>query len=104
MRRSPNPNPYFFIVAVLAIYEKEGAPKQRHLNVILELPIPVITKKDLGTIQKQAMARLHAENGVTPDLMRDVVVLSINPLGSMPVEMFNGTAEMPTLSGDPKAH
>lgn len=91
MRRNPNPNPCFFLAAVTAFYVKEDQQKQRTFNVLVELPVPIITKDRLGWIQKQAMARMQAENGVTPDLMRDIVILNISPLGSMPPEIFHGT-------------
>lgn len=84
------PNISYFMVAILAIYERGEIVKQRHLNVMIELPSPQITKANLSDIQRSAIARLHAENNVEVSAVRDIVILNISMLGVMPAEAFHG--------------
>jgi len=80
----------FFMASALAIYEREGALKQRHLNVLLQSDTPQLTRKDLGTMNRTVLQRLQAENEVSPDMVKDVVFMSISPLGMMPPSVFHG--------------
>ena len=84
-------HPIYFMTAVLAVYERDEAMKQRHLNVLLEAATPNLTKAHLAQIQKSAMARLHAENNVDPNSVKDVVILNISLLGQMTEEAFHGS-------------
>lgn len=86
-------NAYFFLVAALVIYEKDGAQKQRHLNVLAEMDQPNVTKQCLADIQRSVLQRLNAENNVTPDMVRDIVLLNISLLGLMPPNTFHDTPE-----------
>lgn len=87
----------FFMAAVLAIYEKEGAQKQRHLNVLIETDMVDITKEALGGIQRGAMQRMAAENAVTPEQIKDIVILGITFLGRMDPEVFHGSGSVAPL-------
>lgn len=89
------PQSCFFIVAALAIYEKDGAPKQRTLNVLAETQHINITKKGLADIQQTVMQRLSAENAVQPDQIKDIVIMGISLLGVMSSEVFHGASEAP---------
>lgn len=90
-RASDEGRSLYFMAAVLAIYEKEGAQKQRHMNILLNLPSPHINKDALANIQRGAMARLTAENGVEAADVKDVIILSTSLLGAMTQEEFEGS-------------
>lgn len=85
--------PIFFMVAVMAIYQRDEDIRQRHMNVLLEAATPNLTKAHLSQVQKSAMARLHAENNVPPGDVKDVVILSISVLGQMTQEQFEAEPE-----------
>jgi hypothetical protein len=88
--KTPKKLHHFFVCAVLTIYIKEGIQKQRHINILLETSGPNLTRKDLGSISQNSMARLHSENAVPPEDIKDVVILSITPLGKMSPDAFYG--------------
>lgn len=85
---------FFFMAAALCIYGKVENDvetiRQRHINVLLEADTPQLRKADLNTMHRSAMQRLNAENGVTPDQIKDIVILNISLLGAMPPELFHG--------------
>lgn len=81
----------FHLVSVLAYYKREEALKERHLNVLLETPYPPnLTKDSLSQIQRQAIARLAAENSVEVTDIQDIVILNISVLGVMDPATFQG--------------
>jgi len=88
-----NPGNCYFIATALCIYVKEDdgetAIKQRHLNVLLESDTAAITKSQLNTLHRSAMQRLNAENGVTPDQIKDIVIMNVSYLGQMLPEQFH---------------
>jgi hypothetical protein len=90
--KTPEQTACFFMVAVLALYEREGSMKERHLNVLIETASPNLTRTTLGDIQKAAFRRINTENGITPDNVKDMVILNINMLGVMPPSLFHGSA------------
>lgn len=81
----------FYMAAALAIYERDGTQKQRHLNVLIQTDNLNLTKADLGTMNRTVLQRLQTENNVSPDMVRDVVFLGISLLGAMPPETFHGS-------------
>ena len=85
----PTTSNYYFIVSALVIYERDGENKQRPLNVLTEMDQPNITKADLGSIQRTVTQRINSENGVTPDQVKDVVILNICLLGLMDPKVFH---------------
>ena len=101
----PNPNQgtpqisCYFIVSALAIYDKDEAIKQRSLNVLVETEHANITKQGLADIQTKVMQRLQAENNVSPDQLRDIVIQNISMLGMMSAEQFHG-AKVAPLDGE----
>lgn len=88
---SADPLVCFFIVTVLVVYERDEQPKQRTMNVMMEAQNPNLDKSALAQIQQAAMSRIHAENNVTPDQVKDVVIMNISLLGQMTQEQFHGT-------------
>jgi hypothetical protein len=71
---------HFSVVAALAVYRKDDATKQRHVNVLLECPTVNITRDYLNQVNQGVMTRLNTENGVTPDQLLDIVILSVSRL------------------------
>lgn len=80
----------YFMAAVRVIYMRDEALKERDLNVLLEMPSMDILKKDLATIQQAAMERLKMENDVTPDMVKDAVILNVMPLAHATPAVFHG--------------
>lgn len=84
---------FFFLASVLAIYERDGENKQRNLNVLLQSNSMHLTKSDLNTLHRTALQRINMENKVTPDMVKDIVFMSINLLGLMTSEEFQREEE-----------
>lgn len=82
---------FFSIVAVMAVYEREGQGKQRYLNVLAELDSVHITKKALSQIHISAVHRVTEENKISPEEIKDIVILGISPLGIMTKDEFYAT-------------
>lgn len=84
-----------FMCAARVIFTgtEEGSTRQRDMNVMTVLADTVITKDVLAGVQQAAMQRLGKENGVPPNMVKDVVILSMFPLGFMTEEQFAGTGE-----------
>lgn len=92
---TPTPMMYFHLISALVMYERDGLPKQRHLNVLAETDVPELNKADLGAIQRTVMQRINLENNVSPEMIQDVVMLNISMLGRMTSEEFHGAAPDP---------
>lgn len=95
-----NKNSCFFMIAAHAVFNHETLT-ERTLNVLIETSSAHITKSDLAQIHQSVMRRLKAENGVSPEQIEEIVILSLNLLGVMPPEVFHNTrvqAENPTPS------
>ncbi len=90
--KKAEPASFFFMNTVLVVYEKDETPRQRTMNILLEVSEPSITKSGLGEIQKNAMQRIHEENGVDSDMLRDVVITNTCLLGHMTQEEFHGNS------------
>lgn len=84
----PN-NPYHFLGVVNVIYMREDAPKQRTVNVLVNVDNPNLSKQTLQGINEAAVRRVAIENGVTAEDIRDVVILNIVLLGCMPDDVFH---------------
>lgn len=89
------PKQFFFLASVLAIYERDGEIKQRHLNVLLSTNSMDLTKSDLNTLHRTALQRINMENSVTPDMVKDIVFMSLNMLGLMTPEEFQSEDQTP---------
>lgn len=86
--QTPQPM-FFFSVAGLAIYMREEAQKQRHMNILLELPQPQINKAVLNNVYHSALERLKAELDVDAEAVKDFVIMNISLLGHMAPEDFH---------------
>lgn len=81
------------IATILAYYTKDGEPKQRHINVLIDSLTGNINKADLQALNQSAIARLVAENGVQLGQIADLVLTNISTLGMMTDEEFYGKVE-----------
>lgn len=84
---------FYFSCAILAFYKKDDQPRQRHLNVLIELPTNKITQSALQEISRKAMERVQVENDAAPSDMLDVVILTISSLGGMTRNEFHDISE-----------
>jgi len=87
---------FFFMATALAIYGTDDGPKQRHVNVLLESPQIHLAKKDLQHMNRSVIARINAENGITPDQIKDVVITNISLLGHMAPSIFHAEPTIET--------
>ena len=79
----------FFTIAGLITYERDEKIKQRHLNVLLEQDSPNMTQATLKNVYKAALDRVQKENQVSPDMVKDFVILGVSLLGQMTREEFH---------------
>lgn len=86
---------YFHLVAAQAIYSKDDQLKQRTVNIMLITASPNILRDDLDKANQGVMARLNKENDVTPDQLRDIVLLNIFPLAYTTQEDFSKAPTVP---------
>lgn len=93
-RRIPSPKKQsqscFYMVSAVVMYERDGELKQRTLNVLAETDFPRIEKANLSAINQAIVRRVHAENNVNPEQVKDVVLLNMFLLGQMTPEEFHG--------------
>lgn len=82
-------NAFFYMAAAVAYYAKDGKLYDRHVNVLIQIDIPHITREALNHIQRNVIARITAENGVAAEAIKDTVILNISPLGQMTESQFN---------------
>jgi len=95
VKTKPKTQKFFYMAAILATYKNEaGEPRQRHFNVMLETDSVNIRREELASFNEAALARIHAENGVTEDRIGDIVFMSICPLGVMESEEFHGATTL----------
>lgn len=87
------PNMCFFLAAVVVFYRKEDRDMRRHMNVLLEVDSPHLTKSDLGEVHHSSLVRIKAENDVNPDQVQDIVILNLSPLGMMPSAVFHAAPD-----------
>lgn len=80
-----------YMCACMAIYKVEDAVRQRYMNIMITSTDPNLTKDSLAQVQTGAIRRLGAENDVKPNDVKDIVILSLFPLGVMTPEQFAGS-------------
>lgn len=84
------PVSFFHLVAALAIYTKDGAAKQRHVNIMLETASPHVVRKDLDQVNQGVLSRVNTENDVQPEDLKDIVILNICRLAVTDRDTFYG--------------
>lgn len=79
---------HFYMAAVLLTYtrpqlEDGQVMKQRHMNIVLELPRKAITASALNNARMAVLQRLMEESQVSADQVHDVVFLGFSYLGNL---------------------
>lgn len=82
---------HFYMAVVMLTYVRplddtssaDMTLKQRHMNLVLELPRKAITYSTINNARMAALQRLADENQVTSDQVRDVVFLGFSYLGNI---------------------
>ena len=85
----PRKKAFFFMVTAEAIYTREEGIRKRTVNVMLQLDTTNITQSALFEAQKAVRIRLHAENGVEPGDIKDIIMLNIFPLAHTTEKEFH---------------
>lgn len=80
---------FFFMIAAQVSFIKDNAPRQRYMNIMLELGDPAITKQVLNHAHHTALSRMHNESEVPAEDVKDVVFLNISLLGHMTPTEFH---------------
>lgn len=90
----PEDDPMFYFSAVVKVlYVRDGAPKERTVNVLVSLANPYITQKVNANISRAALNQVMQANNVTVDDLRETLLLNISLLGHMPPSIFNDMPE-----------
>lgn len=89
---NPDPAHLYFIAAVKIVYTRNGANKERTVNVLLDLLVPYITQQTLHDLNKAAAGRVMEEGNIKAEDILGAVVMNISPLGEMtPTQFRNPT-------------
>ena len=83
----------YIIAAVKVIYVRNGAVKERTVNVLLDLLVPYITQQTLNDMNKAAAGRVMEEGNVKAEDIRGAVVMNISSLGEMTPEQFRNPTQ-----------
>lgn len=81
---------HIYIATGLIGYVRDGEPKQRHMNIMVQREDKKITYETINTIRMSCIQRLHDENKVAPEDVKDFVILNISYLGHMAQSEFEG--------------
>ena len=88
---------YHYMATCQVIYMKNETQKQRTINILLLVEVPVITAKDLRNVNTNAIGRISQENDILPNEVKDVVFLGLSFLGFMSEDEFQSSEEkLPT--------
>lgn len=79
---------FFFIAAVKVLWVRDKKPKERTVNVMLNLVVPYITQNTLNDINRAACGRVMAENKVPGEDIREAIVMNVSILGQMTERTF----------------
>jgi hypothetical protein len=82
---------HYYVVAALLTFIREGKPRQRHMNVVLELHRKAITASVLDNARSAFLQRLADETQVSGTDVNDITFLSFSYLGTMRPEDFYDT-------------
>jgi hypothetical protein len=88
---------HFYMVAALVTYLRDGATKQRHLNIVMQSPEKNITASPLNQARLTLIQRLYQEADVHVEDLRDFVFLGFSYLGHMTDKEFNDMDTEPAV-------
>lgn len=84
---------FYSLAACLITYEREdGEHRQRHSNIVIESPSKNITSSALNNARLALLQRFQIETGLSSSGVKDLVFLSISPLGLMTPARFHDLA------------
>lgn len=88
-----SPKHYYMAAALITYVRPEGenevsSPKQRHLNIVMELPRKAITSSGITNANRAAIERFTREANLPGDAVRDFVFLNFSYLGNMAPDDF----------------
>lgn len=94
-----NQNPqHYYMATVLIIYERDGAPKQKHMNMVIQVPRKLLTTSSLNNVRMTALQRLAEETGVTAEDVRDLIFLGFTYLGNAkPADFYDMETAAPKI-------
>lgn len=90
---SAEPNAFYFMAAILVRYVEGKVTKDRHMNIMLEMPQPMLMKRHLGSLHTSAVSRLHSEDNIPPSDIKEVCILNCFHLASTTPSVFNSTGD-----------
>ena len=79
---------YYFIATVKIIFIREGRPRERTVNVLMDLLVPFITQNTLNDMNRIAAGKVVREGNVDENDIKEAITMSISPLGHMPPSTF----------------
>ena len=87
MTTKTNPQ-HYYIAAAMITYVRDDQPRQRHMNVVMELPRKLITSSALNNARSAMLQRLADEVGDSFGGAKDLVFLSFSYLGHAKPDEF----------------
>lgn len=81
---------HFFMATLLVSYIRDGEPKQRYMNSLLQLEKKDITYDVLNNTRIACLQRLHDESGVPTEDVKDFITVNFTHLGHMTEDEFHG--------------
>lgn len=86
----------YFMITSLVYYIREGVLKERHVNLLSEMPVDgAFSKSILSMLNSKAISRVVTENNIPVSDIRDTVILSMSFLGAMTSEEFHREVTSP---------
>jgi len=97
---------HYYMVTTLVTYTREGTPKQRHMNLVLEQPKKPISMSIIDNARQGVLHRMRVEAGISPEDITMIVFLSFSYLGVMlPKDFYDMEPEQqPAEGAEPQTH
>lgn len=93
---------FYYLAAVKIVYLRDAKPKEKTVNVLLDLAYPHINQKTLNDINRAACGRIMKEANVEGENIREAIVMNISFLGHMTPEIFRDQNTLSTSLDDVK--
>ena len=84
----PEDQHVYYIATVKVVFMRKDKPRERTVNVLLDLVVPYISQATLNDVNRAAVGRVMSENEVPGDQIREVVIMNISLLGLMTPSTF----------------
>lgn len=79
-----------FLATMQAVYEVDGVIHTNNINLMTDNKTGFISKDDMARLHVGAVRQVCQETGITPDGMRDIIIMNICNLGWSTHEQFYG--------------